>query len=192
MSAVLVGVAGARLIVTVDGVNGVHPGVREVAVERALGVALRIDYLDPSSSCGTANFRIGTTSGYAMFHRSRLASLWFDRGARTGRGIHIGSTAEALRDAYPRLRSRPDFYVPESRNLFFRRTTVPHRRLRFDISAEGRVTSIAFGNDSVFSVERLRVTRVRRHVEACQGSSGRQARLRTCAESRLVERDSAS
>jgi hypothetical protein len=151
--AVLAGSAGAAITVTVHGVSGARPGMREAAVERALGVPLRIDYLYPSRACGTAGFNIGTIQGYGLFYGSRLASLWFSRGARTGRGVHIGSRAAAVWDAYPKLRSRPDYYVPDARNLFFRRATAPHWRLRFDVSPSGRVTRIAFGTDSVFLVE---------------------------------------
>ena len=150
---VLAGGAGAAMVVTVHGVNGARPGMSEAAVERALGAPLRIDYLDPSQVCGTAGFRSGTTHGYALFYGARLASLWFERGARTGRGIRIGSTAAELRAAYPALRSRPDRYVPGATNLFYRRPAAPHWRLRFDVSPTGRVTGIAFGNDSVFLVE---------------------------------------
>jgi hypothetical protein len=149
--AALAGPAGAAVTVTVDGVAGARPGMREAAVERALGTPLRIDYLHPS--CGTAGLRIGTTRGYALFYGPRLASLWFERGARTGRGIHIGSTVAELRAAYPRLRSRADHYVPDALNLFYRRPVAPHWRLRFDVSPQGRVTGIAFGNESVFLVE---------------------------------------
>ena len=125
----------------------------EAAVERGLGVELQIEHLDPSQSCGTAGFRIGTTKGYAMFDGPRLASLWFHQGARTGRGIHIGSTLAELREAYPKLHMRPDHYVSGAQNAFYRRPTRPHWRLRFDVSPAGRVTSIAFGNGSVFLVE---------------------------------------
>jgi hypothetical protein len=151
--AVLAGSASAAILVTVHGVSGAHPGMREAAAEQALGVPLRIDYLAPSRACGAAGFTIGTTRGYALFYGPRLASLWFSRGARTGRGVHIGSSEAAVRDAYPKLRSRPDHYVPDAHNLFFRSPTAPHWRLRFDVSPSGRVTGIAFGNDSVFLVE---------------------------------------
>jgi hypothetical protein len=146
--------AGAAVLVTPSGVNGARPGSSEVQVERALDVPLRIDYLYPDRSCGTATFRRPDgAKGYAMFFDTRLASLWFERGARTDRGVHIGSTVAALRAAYPKLRSRPDAYEPGARNLFYRRPRAPYWRLRFDVSAQGRVTSIAFGNRSVFYTE---------------------------------------
>jgi hypothetical protein len=152
-SAALTGSAAAAIVVTVHGAGGARPGMREEAVERALGVPLRIDYLDPSDACGTAGFDIGTTRGYAMFSGTRLVSLWFDRGATTGRGIQIGSRAAELRAAYPKLRSRPDRYVPDATNIFYRRPVAPHWRLRFDVSPSGRATRISFGNESVFLVE---------------------------------------
>jgi hypothetical protein len=153
VSVALAGAADAAIVVTAHGAGGARPGMREAAVERALGVPLRIDYLDPSHACGTAGFDIGRTRGYAMFSADRLVSLWFERGATTGRGIHIGSTVAELRAAYPKLRSRPDRYVPGATNIFYRRPVAPHWRLRFDVSPSGRVTRISFGNESVFLVE---------------------------------------
>ena len=145
--------AGAAIIVTVDGAGGMRPGMDVAAVESLLGVALRIDRLYTGNPCGTATFRTPGVEGYALFFGSRLASLWFEQGVRTGRGIRIGSTVAALRRAYPNLRSRPDAYTPGARNLFFRRPEAPHWRLRFDVSQGRRVTRIAFGNDTVFLTE---------------------------------------
>jgi hypothetical protein len=138
---------------TLDRFDGVVPRMSVAQVERALGVELDVQTL-PGSSCGTAPFRLpGGVAGYALFLHRRLGSLWFDRGARTDRGIRIGSSVAALRRAYPRLRSRPDKYVPGARSYFVRRAKAPHWRLRFDVSAKGKVTAIAFGGDSVFLVE---------------------------------------
>lgn len=145
--------AGAAPPVTLDRFDGVRPAMPLAQVERALGVDLDLQTL-PGTSCGTASFRLpGGVSGYALFLHRRLRSLWFDHGARTDRGIRIGSSEAALRRAYPRLRSRPDKYVPGARNYFVRRAEAPHWRLRFDVSPKGKVTAIAFGDDSVFLVE---------------------------------------
>ena len=40
--------------------------------------------------------------------------------------------------------------MPGARNVYVRRTRAPHWHLRFDVSAQGRVTQIAFGDRSVF------------------------------------------
>ncbi len=88
--------------------------------------------------------------GRATFVRGRLGSLWFDRGVLAGRGIAVGATFTALRRAYRRLEIRQDPDVSGVRNVFVRRTAAPHWRLRFDVSAKGRVTGIAFGDGSVY------------------------------------------
>jgi hypothetical protein len=145
--------AGAAPPLTLDRFDGVVPTMSVAQVEHGLGVDLDVQTL-PGSSCGTASFRLpGGVAGYALFLHRRLASLWFARGVQTDRGIRIGSSEAALRRAYPKLRSRPDKYVPGARNFFVRRARAPHWRLRFDVSAKGKVTAIAFGGDSVFLVE---------------------------------------
>ena len=87
--------------------------------------------------------------GNAVFVRGRLGSLWFDRGVIAGRGIAIGASLAALRRAYRTLEIRRDPAVAGTRNAFVRRARAPHWRLRFDLSPQGRVTQIAFGNQSV-------------------------------------------
>lgn len=139
-----------RWLVTLDGVRGVRPGLSEAEVERRLGVTLHPERF---GSCTIAFFGSGTDRSHAILWRGRLGSLWFEGDARTDRGIRIGSSFRQLRRTYPRSTIRKDYYVPAARNVFVRRTRAPHWRLRFDVSPEGRVTRIAFGNWTVFLVE---------------------------------------
>jgi hypothetical protein len=145
--------SAAPPLVTVHGFGGATPGMRVQQVESTLGVDLDVQTLGPGGSCGTAILHVPGLRGYALFLHGRLGSLWFERGVRTDRGVRIGSSLGALRAAYPKLRSRPSKYVPNARDYFVRRPGPPHWRLRFDVSAGGNVTSIAFGNTSVFLVE---------------------------------------
>ncbi len=80
-------------------------------------------------------------------------SLWFDRGVIAGRGIAVGAPFTALRRGYRRLEIRQDPGVSGARNAFVRRTAAPHWLLRFDVSAKGRVTGIAFGDRSVYAAD---------------------------------------
>jgi hypothetical protein len=139
-------------IVTLDGVGEVRPGRTVAEVERQFGLDLRPVAIGPA--CTRAAFRSGPVRGRALFVRGRLASLWFDRGVIAGRGIAIGAPFAALRRAYRTLEVRRDPVVRGARDVFVRRTRAPHWRLRFDVSAESRVTRIAFGDQSVYRGER--------------------------------------
>jgi hypothetical protein len=134
-------------IVTLDGVGDVRPGMAVTQVEQRFGIDLHPAVFGPS--CTRASFRSGIVRGHAIFVRGRLGSLWFDRGVIAGRGIGIGAPLAAIRRAYRRLEIRRDPEVPGVRNVFVRRTRAPHWRLRFDLSPQGRVTRIAFGDQSV-------------------------------------------
>jgi hypothetical protein len=138
-------------IVTLDGVGDVWPGMTVTQVEQRFGIDLR-----PASfgrGCTRAAFKSDMVRGNAVFVRGRLGSLWFDRGVIAGRGIAIGASLAALRRAYRTLEVRRDPDVAGVRNAFVRRTRAPHWRLRFDLSPQGRVTRIAFGNQSVLLVD---------------------------------------
>jgi hypothetical protein len=155
LAAVLTAPVGASgfvpSIVTLDGVGDVRPGQTVAQVERTFGIDLRPETISPG--CAQASFRSGPVRGHALFLRGRLGSLWFDRGVIAGRGIAIGSSFAALKRAYRTLEIRRDYYVPAERNVYVRRTRAPHWRLRFDVSAQGRVTRIAFGDRSVYRTE---------------------------------------
>lgn len=136
---------GAPARVTLDGVGGVRPGMSVAAVSAAWGVSLRPNY-EVRPTCGTARIERPGVAGQAIFMpRGRFGAVFFRRGAVTGRGIRIGSTLAQLRRAYPKLSSRPDRYIHGGRNYFLRRVRAPHWELRVDVSPEGRVTQIAFG-----------------------------------------------
>jgi hypothetical protein len=134
-------------IVTLDGVGDVRPGLALTQVEQRFEIDLHPAVFGPG--CTRASFRSDMVRGNAIFVRGRLASLWFDRGVIAGRGIGIGASLAAIRRAYRQLVIRPDLKVAGVRNVFVRRTRAPHWRLRFDLSPQGRVTRIAFGDQSV-------------------------------------------
>jgi hypothetical protein len=145
----LAGAAAAGLSaparVTLDGVGAVRPGMSVAAVSAAWGVRLRPAY-DIRPTCGTARLERSGIVGQVIFMpRGRFGAVFFRKGAVTGSGIRIGSTLAQLRRAYPNRSSRPDAYLHGARNYFVRRVRAPHWELRIDVSAQKRVTQIAFG-----------------------------------------------
>ena len=134
-------------IVTLDGVGDVRPGLAVTQVEQRFEIDLRPAVFSPG--CTRALFRSDMVRGNAIFVRGQLASLWFDRGVIAGRGIGIGASLAAIRRAYRQLEIRRDLELPGVRNVFVKRTRAPHWRLRFDLSPQGRVTRIAFGNQTL-------------------------------------------
>jgi len=154
----LLAVAGAAFAalparLTLDGVGGVTPGMREAAVERRWGLELELSTAF-GSQCAPAIVSVGSMRGHAIFLNARFGALFLRRGAVTGKGIRIGSTLAELKRAYgTALSSRANKYTPGARDFFVRRARKPRWQLRFDVSPRGRIVQIAFGNDAVRLVE---------------------------------------
>ena len=148
-----VAAAWARLpaLVTLDGVGSVVPGMTPAQAAARWGIAVRPAGSDPA--CQTATIAVGTLHGYALFEHGRLGAVFLDRGARTGTGVGIGSTERRVRVAYPHVVVQPHKYVQGGHYLFVSRARAPHWRIRFDTSAAGRVTQIAFGARAAGYVE---------------------------------------
>ncbi len=139
--------------VSLDGSGGVRPGMTVPQVQSRWGVTLRLSSA-VGQQCESADVRAGATQGFAIFRNRRFRAVFFKQGVRTDKGIRIGSTRGALRQAYAsRLASTPDKYTPRARNYYVTRTVRPHWKLRFDVSPRGRVTLIAFGDEQVRLVE---------------------------------------
>lgn len=139
--------------ISLDGVGGVQPGMKIAEVRRRWAVALRLQSTR-GSECATAAVRRGSLVGHAIFFGDSFGAVFFQAGARTIQGIRIGSTLSELRATFGnRLQSRPNKYLRGARDFFVLRRTSPRWQLRFDVSPAGRVTVIAFGDQSVRLVE---------------------------------------
>jgi hypothetical protein len=118
-------------VVTAAGVQGVTPGARAAAVSKAWKTPLSL-VGSPGSPCATAAIRVGKATGYALFRNGRLASVYFDAGARTDRGVKIGSKTAKLTSSYPGIVHRGSTFLAGA--------------LRFDVDARGRVARIGYGD----------------------------------------------
>jgi hypothetical protein len=128
--------------VTFNGVAGVVPGMTVSQASQRWGIRL---ILSPNGQgCTITPVRAKTMGGYALFTLGHFGAAFFNSGTTTDRGIHIGSTLEKVRHAYPALTSRKS-----GRQQYARRGG---RYIRFDVS-RGRVTQIAFGDRQVFDSE---------------------------------------
>jgi hypothetical protein len=118
-------------VVTTDGVLGVASGSTVAAVSKAWRTPLSL-VAAPGASCATAAIRLGKATGYALFRNGRLSAVFFEAGAKTDRGVKIGSKAAALARSYSGISVRGSAYFVSS--------------LRFDVDAGGRVARIGYGN----------------------------------------------
>lgn len=136
--------------VTLHGVGGVTPGMTPAQVSAAWGVPIRLNTA-PGSTCATAAIRKGKLQGYAIFEKKRFGAVFFVKGpVATDSGIHLGSTLAQVKKVYgARAKVLPDKYTPRAKNVFVGGAW----KLRFDVSATGRVTVIAFGGVPVTYVE---------------------------------------
>ena len=132
--------------VTLHGVGGVTPGMSPAQVSKAWGVPVVLAAAAPGSTCQTARISRGAVRGSAIFERKRFGAVFFQAGAATDAGIRTGSTVAALRKAYgARLKVFPDKYTPKAKTAYVGGAW----KLRFDVSAKGRVTAIGFGGTPV-------------------------------------------
>ncbi|MDX6436839.1 MAG: hypothetical protein QOK34_1673 [Gaiellaceae bacterium] len=132
-------------VVTLDGVSGARPGMSVARVQSLWGVRLKLEG-HASPGCQTASFHLGPIIGAALFQYRRFRAVWFSHGVGTPSGIRIGSTLAALKRAYGSRLTRTHALYDRSVWLYYlRRSQSPHWRLRFDVSATGRITSIGFG-----------------------------------------------
>ena len=141
-------------VVTLDGVSGVRPGMSPIQVESLWGFRFKLEGGRAFAGCETAVFHVGPITGSVLFQTRRLRAAWFSHGIRTPSGIRIGSTVATLRRAYgSRLTREHALYAQGAWLYYLRRSKSPHWRLRFDVSAAGRIQSIGFGDSNYVTAQ---------------------------------------
>jgi hypothetical protein len=146
--------AAAPRVLTLDGADGVHPGMSAKQVDAIWSTRLKVEASGASRGCSTAGVRIGSIIGGLLFQDGLLQAGWFTHGVRTPAGIRVGSMLSELRRAYgSRLTREPALYTRGAWLYYLRRSQSPHWRLRFDVSAARRVTGIGFGDNYVRAQE---------------------------------------
>jgi hypothetical protein len=103
------------------------------------------------NGCTGAEFRVGGMHGYALFEGHRFSSVTFDAGARTAKGIRIGSTLGDLKRAYGESLDSTDqpYAAVAVLDYFVRKPNRPYTWLYFSMKKD-RVREISCGNRSVF------------------------------------------
>lgn len=139
----------ASVVLGLSSAAGATPGMTPAQVSRAWHTPVRAT-AEPGLFCATALVRIDGAWGTALFMYGRFGAVFFSGTVRTDTGIKIGSKVADLRRVYgARLESRPDKYVRGARNFFVKRRW----QLRFDVTRDGTITRIGFGNGNVRLVE---------------------------------------
>jgi hypothetical protein len=133
--------APAPPIVTPKGVDGLRLGATVKALHRQ-HLIKRLQpgcELDPGQR--VARLR-PPLHGFAVFSRSnRLFSLQITGGARTGKGIGIGSTPKEARQAYPKAEYDPPGTVSPFEQGFIWVNRIEHPKMTFVVDPETKLIS---------------------------------------------------
>ena len=152
--------------VTLGGVGGVKLSLSPLEVGRiwALNSPLMIQDRGGSCGCGYAFLPIcsGGMRGIATFYRQygplKLYGVWFWSGAKTDRGVGIGSTLDQLRGAYGQ-HLNPDSHLPGF-EVLGRPQNGRRPAIAFRLAA-GKVFSLGFGWRRALSSDDSQFTSVR-------------------------------
>ena len=142
---------------TPAGWGPVRIGMNRDQVSKALKVELRGDAFDNEGSCielFPASEELKGT--FFMFRDGKLSRISVVEPGRTDtpRGIHVGSTADQVRELYgEKLEIEPHHYIGEPAEYLTYWLKPNSRGVRFETDGQGRVESIHAGDDSIQLVE---------------------------------------
>lgn len=148
---------GAREIVTDAGYAGVRIGMTLDEVQAAVGHPLDFDEpLDDPNACRSFSLAPGEEQASFMAEANRVTRVSFLDArppARTPEGVGVGSTAAAVRAAYPNAIEQPAPYdEPPAHDLVV--WIAPEQSgYRFEIGQDGRVHTLHAGGPSILYVE---------------------------------------
>jgi hypothetical protein len=115
-------------------------GLNRSKMERRLGRSLKFAY--NTGPCAIWTIR-GVRGLSIMTTRGRLARVHAGTGTwRTSLGVQIGDSEAAVRERYPRVRSREHAYDPEGEYLI---VPGPNRRVVFETNGDDEVTAFRGG-----------------------------------------------
>lgn len=126
--------------ITKDGLGDLKIGMSISQTGAALGKTLDVERTD-GSACGTA--ALGSKV-LGLFTGSTLTRIYINTPRyQTRKGVHVGDRASDVYAAYGKnVSSQPHKYVRGGRYL---RVTTKRRRVVFETSGTGRITSISTG-----------------------------------------------
>ena len=147
--------AAAAWPLTPDGWGPVRIGMTQAQVARALGVVPRGEPVEPGETC-VEQISDKHPGMWFMFEDGRLTRISIGEHSRvtTPRGIGLGATSAAVRQAYPKgLKAEPHHYEGRPAEYLTYWTQAGKRGVRFEIDARRRVDTIHAGGPSIQYVE---------------------------------------
>jgi hypothetical protein len=132
--------AAAAPTVTGQGVGALRlgAGVRSLHRRHLIGRLQPGCELDPGQRVARLRQPL---RGFAIFHGKRLRSITISGGARTARGIGIGSTPSEARQAYPNAEYVPPGQADPFEDGFFWVNDSVHPHFTFTVDAQSLVIS---------------------------------------------------
>lgn len=150
----LCGAAPAPWVLTPDGLGPIRIGMTQRQVRAAIHAGFQVDGAG-DEACEEVGI-VGVKGVYLMFQKNRLTSIALGEGSRlaTDKGLHVGSTEQAVRAAYRwDLRIKPHAYNAPPAYYLTAWDKARHRGVKYSTDSNRVVESIAAGDESIQYIE---------------------------------------